>query len=127
MFLPCPDDLCIIRLAFDAPIHGQIIVRSVHIIFTVRFIVLFVIGNKIIERKSVMGSYKIYTGAGRAIIVLIQVSASGKPLRKFCQANFIASPVSSYTITVLTVPFGPAGWKITDLVSTFAHIPGLGN
>src|SRR5207244_964638 len=65
------------------------------------------------------------TGCRVTKIVLVQISTTGKALRKFRKHAVIAAPVIAHTIAVFTVPFAPSMRELAYLVTTFANIPWL--
>jgi len=39
----------------------------------------------------------------------------------------VALPISAHVVAILAIPFRPQDGEVADLVSTFAHVPGLGD
>src|SRR4051812_3744992 len=97
------------------------------VIFPVFQVVLFVIGNQVVHCETVMSSNKVYARSRLAVVILIQVGASGKTLCKFSQHTVGAAPVVAKTISVFPIPFSPSRRKFSHLVAAFADIPRFGN
>src|SRR5688572_486304 len=100
---------------------------TIHVILSVGFIVLFVIRNQIFQGKTIVGCDKIDACCWSTIIILIQVWTTGKTSRKLAQYVIFSPPIIADTVSIFSIPFGPVLRKFSNLVSTFANIPRLGN
>src|SRR6202012_4117863 len=63
---------------------------------------------------------------GIPVIVFIKVGTAGKAFGKFSQHTIGPAPVIAHTIPVFAIPFSPARRKLTDLITSFAYVPGFG-
>ena len=61
-----PQDFWIGGFAFDSAVPALVIVSAVAVVFVVAFVVLFVIGKQISQRKAIMGSDEVDRAINRA-------------------------------------------------------------
>src|ERR1700761_4085536 len=98
---------------------------TILVVFFIGFIMFVIIRDQIIESKAIVGRNKIDAGGGIAVITFVEIGAACKPFGKFSEAVIGAAPVIAHDIAVLAIPFCPAGWKLTNLISSFPYIPGF--
>src|SRR5690242_17121392 len=96
---------------------------AVAVVFAVGFIVLFVVGNEIVERETVMTGDEVDARARATAGGLVEVRGTGQPRCEFAEGCGFAPPVVTHSVAILPVPLGPQTWKIPDLVSAFTDVP----
>ena len=111
----------------DAAIPAQVVVRSVTVVFTIRFVVLVVVRNEIVEGESIMRRDEIDARKGAPPAHTVEVAAPGQPVPQLRHLASITFHVPPDGVPVFAVPLGPADRKVTDLIAAFAHVPGLCN
>src|SRR6056297_3326660 len=84
-----------------------------------------VVGDKVVEGKTVMGCYKINAGKGASRVVFVKVRATGKAIGELSEGLVLSPPEIPYAVPVLAVPFRPQGRKVSHLVAPFTDIPGF--
>lgn len=100
---------------------------AVAVAFSIGVIVLVVVGDKVIERKAVMGGDEIHRSPRFPATLVEKVRRrrdSGREVRKF---SIVALPERPHGIPETVVPLGPSGGEAADLIATRSAIPGLGN
>src|ERR1700719_4081971 len=118
-------DLLIIRRTFDAAVPAQVVIRTIPISFAVRFVVLTVVGNEVVEGKAVMAGNEVDAVDRQMAAPLIDVGAPGDARRYRAHKSGIAFHKAPNIIAVPPVPLGPAiTRKVTDLVCARC-IPGF--
>src|SRR5262249_41084660 len=100
---------------------------AVAIAFAVRLVVLVVVADEIAEREAVMGGDEIDARPGPPAVVAEDVGRAGQARGKLARDTLIALPEAPHGVAILSVPLGPAGGQIAELIPSGAHIPGLGN
>src|SRR5258707_6437763 len=98
---------------------------SVAIVFAVRFIVLVVVGDQVVQREAIVNGNKIDTGPRRFALMLIQIRTAGKTIGKLRQDTVVSLPIAADTVSVFPVPFRPRHRKLANHVTTFAEVPGF--
>ena len=72
----------IIGRTLETAVPTSIIVRAVAVIFTIALIMLYVVGNEIVEGKSVVTRYEVHALFRLAFFVAIDLVAADEPVRK---------------------------------------------
>src|ERR1700722_9607015 len=118
-------DLLIIRRTFDAAVPAQVVIRTIPISFAVRFVVLTVVGNEVVEGKAVMAGNEVDAVDRQMAAALIDVGAPGDARCYRAHKSGIAFHKAPNIIAVPPVPFRPAiTRKVTDLVCARC-VPGF--
>src|SRR6266480_3252455 len=86
---------------------------------------IFVIGDQVIQRESIMGRDKIDAGVGTPPIVLIKIGTACEPVSHLANAALVAFPKTPHRIAIFAVPFRPKDGKISNLIAAFAYVPRL--
>ena len=86
-------DLRIMRRTFDAMIPRVIVRVAVAVLFSICHILLVVIGDQIVERKSVMSGDKIYAGPWLAPAAIKEIAGAGDARGEIGNLAFVAFPV----------------------------------
>src|SRR6476469_10063084 len=120
-------DHWIVRGSLHSMVPGMIVGVTVAIVFPIRFVVLVVVRNKVVEVETIMGGDEIHARPGPAPALVEEVARTRNARGKIGQFSFIPLPEGAYRIAKLVVPFGPSRRELTDLVSARADIPGLGD
>ena len=98
---------------------------AIAVVLAVGHIVLFVVADQIIEGKTVVRGHEINRRSGAAVIVCIQVRGTGDTRSELAERGWLAAPEVADSVAVLTVPFSPLWWEVTDLVTALTDIPRL--
>src|SRR5690554_6464272 len=93
------------------------------ILFAVGLVVFFIIGNQVMQCEAVVGSNEVNAGRRSSVVAGIEVRAPGKARSKLTEHTDGATPVVANTVAVFPVPFRPAGWKISNLITALAYVP----
>src|SRR5690606_38491499 len=112
---------------FHATVPGAVVAFPVVVVFTVREVVLLVVGDEIVEGEPVMSGNEVDAGCRAAVVVLIEVGTSGESGSKFSEHTIRTSPIVPDTIPILTVPLSPARRKVSYLIPPFADVPRFSN
>src|SRR5688500_14034302 len=103
----------------------MIVRMAVAVLFAVRFVVLVVVGDEIVQREAVVRGDEVDASPGFTSAVVENVSRRGEALRKLGHLAFIAFPVRAHRVAVFVIPFGPARRKLPDLVTAGTDVPWL--
>ena len=117
----------IIGRAFRAAIPRVVIIIAVPIIFAVRFVVFVVVGNEVVQSKSIVRGNKVDAGVRPLALVLVKIRAAGQAVGKLGHGICISLPIAANAIPVFTVPFRPGNREIADHVAPLTDIPWLGD
>ena len=109
----------------DTAIPAQVVVRSVRVVFTIRFVVLVVVRDEIVESESIVRRDEIDARKGAPPAPTVQVAAPRQPIPQLRHLASITFHVPPDGVPVFAVPLGPADRKVADLIAAFAHVPGL--
>src|ERR1700727_2316584 len=99
---------------------------AVAIVFAVRFVVLIIVGDEVVERESVMRGDKIHASPRPAAATVELVRRGAKTGRQSFGWSFSA-PEVPYRVAERIVPFRPSRRKSANLVTARSAIPRLGN
>jgi hypothetical protein len=122
-----PLDLGFRRWAVDAAIPGEIIVRPVAVLFSVRFVVLAIEGNQVIQRKAIVAGDKIDALLCLAFFVLVYIRAPRQPEGHCMSGSVVAFEKPANVVLKSPVPFLPAiADEAPDLIEA-SGVPGFGN
>src|SRR6516165_4921117 len=72
----------VIGWPFGSTVPTLIVVCAVAVAFSVRLVVLLIVRNKVVERKSIMTCHKVYALFSLALLVTIDIVASEHPVGK---------------------------------------------
>src|SRR5580704_12323458 len=74
-----------------------------------------------------MGRHKVDARPRFSTAPVEQIRGTSNARRKIRHLPFVAFPEFANGVSEAIVPFCPAGWKFSDLVSAGPAVPGLGN
>ena len=74
----------IIRRSLYAAVPAQIVIRTAMVAFPVSFIVFAVIGDKVVERKTIVTGHKVDTLFHLAVFMTIYFGTTHEPVGKAC-------------------------------------------
>ncbi len=57
----------------------------------------------------------------------VKIAGSGDAIRQIPHDSSVTLPIRAHSIAIAIVPFRPTHGKISDLISSFAEVPRLGN
>src|SRR5262245_38399213 len=100
-------DFGIIRRALDAAVPATVVVRAVAVVFAVRFVVLLVIGDKVVESEAVVARYKVYALLGLAFLVTINLRAAQQTVSHSRHRTLFTAEERADVIAKPPVPFFP--------------------
>src|SRR5215210_5034523 len=111
--LPGPHghDLRVRCRPFLSVVTGDIVVGTVSIVLAICPIVLLVVGDKVTQSEAVVRGYEVDAGEGVSPVRLVEVGGTGKPIAHVGNPTLVAAPEVARAVTVLSIPFGPAGGK----------------
>ena len=121
----------IIRVTFHATVPASVVVSTIGVVPAICLVVLFIIGIKIIKRKSVMAGKEIDTGIITGIITVImiikssiEISGSGNTPCGIPCIPALTLQKTSKGISVTAIPFCPAAaCRETSYLIKSAGIP----
>ena len=97
------------------------------IVFIVGFIMLFVVGNQIVHRESIVRGHEVDALFGFAITMTINVRAGKKSFRESSRLPLVTFDKRANVVAESAVPFLPmVTKKVADLVQT-GRVPSLGD
>ena len=100
---------------------------AVAVAFPVRFIVLVVVRNKVIERKAVVGRDEVHRGPRFTAALIEKVRRRRDAGREVGKFSVVALPERPDGIPKTVVPLGPSRRKASDLITAWPAIPRLGD
>src|SRR5580692_616641 len=74
-----------------------------------------------------MRGNKVDAGVGTPATVRVQIARTGNAISQVPQKSSITLPIRTHRIPIAIVPFGPTYGEVSDLISSFAKVPGFGN
>jgi hypothetical protein len=83
------------------------VIFAVAVFFAVGLVMLFVVRDQIVKRKTVMGGNEVHTGIRAAARSLVQIGAAGDAEGELTQRLILAAPIIAHAVAVLAVPFQP--------------------
>ena len=121
----------IIRVTFHTTVPAPVVVSTIGVVPAICLVVLFIIGIKIIKRKSVMAGKEIDTGIITGIITVImiikssiEISGSGNTPCGIPRMPAVTLQKTSKGISVTAIPFCPAAaCRETSYLIKSAGIP----
>ena len=128
-FLPFAQgpDLRVVRCAFGARIPRVVVGAPVAIVFVVRFVVLVVVRNEVVQRESVVRGDEVDARPRFSPAPVEEVRGCREALRDAGGLAFVAFPVRAHRVAELVVPLGPARRKLAHLISARPDVPRLGD
>ena len=115
------------RRTFDTAVPRTVVAFAIAIAFAVGLIMLLVVAHQIVHGEAVMRGDEVHRCDRSAAVDLIQVGTAHKSAGEFRQGRRLRTPEVTHAITIAAIPFGPAGWEATHLVSAGTQIPWLGD
>src|SRR5688572_1711189 len=97
---------------------------AVAVFLAVRLVVAFVVGNQVVEREAIMRCDEVDARVGFAPEAIEQIRR-GQQSRRGRGGGRLAPPIIAHRVSILVVPFRPAGWEPADLIAAGAAIPWL--
>src|SRR5205085_3673916 len=100
---------------------------AVAVVLAVRLVVLLVVRNEVVQRETVVAGDEVDAGRRPPSGAFVQVGAAREPVCELAECRVLTAPVIAHRVAVATVPLGPLGREVPDLVPAFADVPGLGD
>src|SRR5690349_9578886 len=85
-----------------------------------------IVGDQIVQRKSVVSSNKVDARRRLPIVVFVQIRTAGEAQGELRQHAVCTAPVIAYTVAVLAIPLEPTRRKISHLITAFTYVPRFG-
>src|SRR5580704_18985517 len=104
----------------------MIVRTAVFVSFAVGLVVLLVIADQVVERKTVVRGDEVYAGPGFPPVSVEDVSG-GAQTGCHSAGGVLPLPESAYCVAEFVIPFGPARRKFADLITARAAIPRFGD
>src|SRR6056297_1121962 len=117
----------VIGCSLNTTVPGTVVICAVLVVFTVGFIMFFIVGDQILQREAIVGGDKVDAGEGETAGILVEIRATGKAGCKLAECFITSRPEVAYTVAVTAVPLAPHRRKVANLITTFANVPGLGD
>ena len=121
------DDGRIVGGTLHSAVPGQVVVRSVPILLSVRLVVLVVVADQVQQREAIVSGHEVHAGRRPAAPRLVEVARSRQAVGEVRHLAAVPLPVSADRIAVAPIPLRPAGRKVAHLVAAFSQVPGLGD
>ena len=110
-----------------AAIGAVIVAGAVAIVLAVRFVVLLVVAEQVLQRESVVDGNVVDAGARLAAVVVEDIRGAGHAFADVPDQACFARPETPQRAAILVVPFRPLRGKRTDLIAAKANVPRFGN
>src|ERR1700757_2566785 len=111
----------------DPTVPAPIVIAAVTVFFTVGFVVFVIVGDEVVERKSVVTGNEVHALLRFAFLAAIDLMTAKQPVREMSQRAIFTTKETSYVIPKTTVPFLPTVTnKAAHLVKS-GSIPRFGN
>ena len=117
--------LGIVGRAFRAAVPRIIIIVAVAVLFAIRVVVLVIVADQIVQRKTVVRGNEVDAGVGPTAAMLIQIRTAREAIGNFADLAFIAFPKTPDLISILPVPLRPEDRKIAHLIAAVPNVPRL--
>ncbi len=88
---------------------------------------LVVVADQVLQRKTVMGGDEIDARPSSPATVTEDIGRARYARSEVRDETLVAFPKAPDGVPILSIPLGPAGWKIAELIPVGTEIPGLGN
>src|SRR4029077_6802780 len=92
-------------------------VAPVAIIFAVRLVVLVGIAHEILQGEAVMDSDEIDARPRPPTAISENIRGTRDPRGEIGDETPVASPEAPHSVAILSVPFGPAGREVAELIT----------
>src|SRR5215204_2222335 len=102
---------------FVSIVGGDVVVGPVSIVLAVRPVVLVVVGDEITQGEAVVRGHEVDAGEGLSPVRLVEIGGTGEPIAHVSYPALVAAPEVARAVAVLSVPFGPAGGKLANVVA----------
>src|SRR5262252_6766803 len=120
-------DRWILRRAFHTTVPAPIIVGTVTVVFTVRLVVLVVVGDQVVQGEAIVTRHEVDTLFGLAFLVPVYLGAAKQAVGKTSHRPLVATEKAADIVAEPTVPLLPTvPNKAAHLIQT-GRIPRLGN
>ena len=120
-------DIGIVGRSFGAVIPTVIGVMAVAIVLAVRFVVLVVVADDVVQRETVMGGDEVHARPRLAAAPVEDVAGRRQAGAERREKTFVALPEPAHDVAILVVPFRPAGREAADLIAAGSAVPRLGD
>src|SRR4051812_28934853 len=101
----------------------MVVGMTVAALLSIRVVMLFIIGNQVVQRKAVMSGDKVHAGPRLAATTGEGIGGCGHAGCHLGLHAGIALPIGSGGIAEFVIPLGPSGRKTSDLVAAGADVP----
>src|SRR5690606_19204661 len=116
-----------IGFSLVSPVPAVVVVRPISIVLTVGQVVLLLVADQVIQRKSVVTGDEVDARVRASIVGMKDVAGAGKTRSQLGNLSFVSAPKAAHAVAVAPVPLRPAGWKTAQTVATGTEIPRLGD
>ncbi len=129
LHLPVPQlfDYRIVRRTLDAAVPASIVVGSVPVLFAVRFIVLAVVRDEVVEREPIVAGHEVDALLRFALLVSIHLRASDHAVGKARQRTLFTAEEAAGIVAEPPVPFFPTVPDEAAHLVEPGRIPRFGN
>ena len=97
------------------------------VVFTVGFVVFFVVADQIAQSEAVVCSNEVDAGRRSAAAVVENIGRPGQAFGKCAQITAFPRPKRAHIITETAVPFGKRLREIAQVIAALADVPGFDN
>src|SRR5580704_709914 len=120
-------NLRVIGWAFDTPVPASVVVGAIPVGFTVHFVMLLVVRDKVIEREAVVTGYEVHALIGLTFFVSVDLWTAEQSVGKIGYRSLVPTKKAADIIAEPSVPLPPAvADEAAHLVQT-GRIPGFCN
>src|SRR5213594_400373 len=106
-------------VALDSAIPAQVVIDAVAIVFPVPLVMFCVIGNQIVQRKTIVAGNEVDAVDGELAALLIKIGAPSQPAGDGTHDSRISFHKSADIIAVSAIPLGPPITReMSDLVQS---------
>src|SRR6476661_132847 len=98
---------------------------TITVLLAVRFVVLVVVRNEIVQREAIVRGNEIDARPRFAATAVKEIARCSEARSELGHFAFVALPVRANRVAVLVVPFGPTGRKLSDLIASGTNVPRL--
>jgi hypothetical protein len=111
----------------DAAVPAPVVIRAVAILFTIRFVVLVVLGDEIVHSEPVVAGNEVDALFGFAFFVAIDLRAAEQAVGDSSSGTVIAAKKAADIVTKAPVPLPPTiAYKTSHLIEA-SCVPRLGH
>src|SRR5579862_7745540 len=117
----------VIGWTLNAPVVASVVVCAIAVVFTVRLVVLLIVGAEVVQREAVVAGHEIHACFGLAFLVSIDLRASEQPVGHDPDKALIAAEKATYVIAKATVPLAPSVAREATHLVLARRIPCFGD